>query len=286
MDLERLIAAARGDIPCDLLLADAQVINTATAEIETTDVAILDGYVVGVGSGYQARQTVALGGRYVCPSLIDGHVHLESSHLSLQEYARAVLPHGTGAIVTDAHEIANVCGLPGIRYLIRCAEHVPLDIFFMVPSCVPATHMETAGADLGPREIEEALSLPGIIGLGEFMNYPGVIFRSPDVLAKLRATEGRLRDGHAPGLSGKDLASYIAAGIRSDHESTRLAEAQEKLRRGMYVMIREGSSEKNLAELLPLARGDGNRHFLFVVDDRTCGDILHDGDVDAVVRKA
>ena len=286
MSLEKLIAVARGEIPADLLLANAKVVNTFTAEIESANVAIHQGYVAGIGDYEQARQVVDLEGRYLAPGLIDGHVHIESSLLHPAEYARAVVPRGVSAVVTDLHEIANVSGLKGIRYLMDCARPLPLDFYFMAPSCVPATHLETSGAELGAKELRTAMRWRNIIGLGELMNFPGVLNRDQEVMRKIRLFEGKPLDGHAPGLSGKDLNAYLAAGISSDHESTAFDEGREKLRRGMYLMIREGSSEKNLDELLPLVNDKTYKRCFFVVDDRTCSDLLREGDIDAVVRKA
>lgn len=286
MSLEKLIAVARGEIPADLLLANAKVVNTFTAEIESANVAIHQGYVAGIGDYKQARQVVDLEGRYLAPGLIDGHVHIESSLLHPAEYARAVVPRGVSAVVTDLHEIANVSGLKGIRYLMDCARPLPLDFYFMAPSCVPATHLETSGAELGAKELRTAMRWRNIIGLGELMNFPGVLNRDQEVMKKIRLFKGKPLDGHAPGLSGKDLNAYLAAGISSDHESTAFDEGREKLRRGMYLMIREGSSEKNLDELLPLVNDKTYKRCFFVVDDRTCSDLLREGDIDAVVRKA
>jgi adenine deaminase len=206
--------------------------------------------------------------------------------LDVGQYARAVVPHGTSIIVTDLHEIANVCGLEGIKYVLDYARRLPLDLFLMAPSCVPATHLESSGAALGVEEIKRVLKLKECIGLGEVMNYPGVLYGDAAMLAKIAATRGKIVDGHAPGLSGKDLNAYIGAGIHSDHESVALTEAEEKLKRGMYVMIREGSTEKNLEALLPLVTDKTYKRCFFVVDDRHAEDILHDGDIDAVVRKA
>jgi adenine deaminase len=197
-----------------------------------------------------------------------------------------VIPRGTLAVVTDLHEIANVCGLEGIKFVMNWAENLPLDMLFMAPSCVPATSLETSGAQIGVGEIRKLLASPNVIGLGEMMNFPGVVNGSKEVLSKLIVSKGRVVDGHAPGLGGKELNAYIAAGILSDHESTTLAEGKEKLERGMYLMIREGSSEKNLDTLLPLVTDKTYKRCLFVVDDRSCFDLLREGDIDAVVRKA
>ena len=284
--LNRLISVARGESPADLILANARIINTFNGEIETGNVALCGGKVAGVGDYKKARKVIDLGGKCLAPGLINGHTHLESSMLDVGQYARAVVPHGTSAIVTDLHEIANVCGLDGIKYVLDCARRLPFDLFLMAPSCVPATHLETSGAIISPEDIRRILRFKECIGLGEVMNYPGVLFGDAGMLSKIESARGKVIDGHAPGLSGKDLNAYIGAGIYSDHESVTLAEAEEKLRRGMHVMIREGSTEKNLEALLPLVTDKTYRRCLFVVDDRHGVDILRDGDIDAVVRKA
>ena len=257
-----------------------------TGEIEPGNVAIVGGSIAGVGDYQEAKQVIDLGGKYLAPGLINGHTHLESSMLDVGQYARAVVPRGTSALVTDLHEIANVCGLEGIRYVMSCARRLPLELFLMAPSCVPATHLETSGARLEADDIRRVLRWRGCIGLGEVMNFPGVLNGDEAVLSKIGFAAGKVVDGHAPGLGGKDLSAYIAAGIHSDHESVALEEAGEKLRKGMWVMIREGSSEKNLETLLPLVTDQTYKRCMFVVDDRSCVDLLRDGDIDAVVRKA
>ena len=282
----RLIAVAKGDQPADLILANARVINTFTGEITAGNVAICGDRVAGVGDYSKATKTIDLSGKYLAPGFIDGHVHLESSMLDVGQYAQAVVPRGTSAIVTDLHEIANVCGLEGMRYVLDCARKLPIDLFLMAPSCVPATHLETSGASISPDNIRQILRWRETIGLGEVMNFPGVINGDTTVLRKIALSRGKIIDGHAPGVRGKDLDAYIAAGIGSDHESVTLEEAEEKLSKGMFVMIREGSSEKNLEALLPLVTDKTYKRCLFVVDDRSAYDLLHDGDIDAVVRKA
>jgi len=281
-----LISVAKGKLPADLILANARVVNVFTGEIEPANVAICRDRIAGVGDYHQAKQVLDLGGKYLAPGLINGHTHLESSMLDIGQYARAVVPRGTLALVTDLHEIANVCGLEGIRYVLNCARRLPLELFLMAPSSVPATHLETSGASLETKDIRQLLRWQDCIGLGEVMNFPGVLGGDASVLGKISLARGRVVDGHAPGVRGKELSAYIAAGILSDHESVSLDEAREKLRQGMYVMIREGSSEKNLDALLPLVTDKTYRRCLFVVDDRSCVDLLTDGDIDAVVRKA
>jgi adenine deaminase len=282
----RLIPVAKGELPADLLLANARVINVFTGKIEPGNVAICGDKIAGVGDYHKAREVVDAGGRYIAPGLINGHIHPESSMLDIVQYARAVVPHGTTALVTDLHEIANVSGLAGIRYILNRARRLPIDIFLMAPSCVPATDRETSGASLGPEEIGQLLKLKECLGLGEMMNFPGVIGGDKAVLKKIGLAKGKIIDGHAPGLSGKALSAYIAAGIYSDHESVSLDEAREKLGRGMWLMIREGSAEKNLAALLPLVTNKTWPRCLLVVDDRSCVDLLKDGDINGVLRKA
>lgn len=281
-----LISVAKGELPADLLLANARVINVFTSEIKPGNVAIFQGEIAGVGDYQQAKQVLDLGGKYLAPGLIDGHTHLESSMLDVAQYARAVVPRGTLAAVTDLHEIANVCGLEGMRYVMSCARRLPLELFLMAPSCVPATHLETSGASLDAQALRQVLRWKNCIGLGEVMNFPGVLNGDEGVLSKIALARGKVIDGHAPGVSGKNLSAYITAGIYSDHESVSLDEAREKLSQGMFIMIREGSSEKNLAALLPLVTDKTYKRCLFVVDDRSCVDLLKDGDIDGVVRKA
>ncbi len=285
MSLEDLIAVARGEEPADLLLKNAQLVNVLSGEIHPADVAVWDGRVVGFGD-YQARQVVDLDGQYVCPGFIDAHVHLESSMVQPAEFARAVVPHGTTAVVCDPHEIANVLGLDGVRYVLDASEGLPLHVYVMAPSCVPATHMETAGAELTADDIEQLWGYERVIGLAEMMNYPGVLFRVPEVLEKLRSAGQRPIDGHAPGLSGLDLNAYVAAGVRSDHECTELEEAREKLRRGMHILIREGTTARNLHDLLPLVTLTNSRFCHFCTDDRHPDTLLSEGHVDDVMRKA
>jgi len=286
MSLRELISVARGEAPADLLLKNARIVNTFVGEIEQGDVAIYGDRIAGVGDYDKAKDIIDLQGRFLAPGLINGHTHIESSMLHPARYAQAVVPRGTLAVVTDLHEIANVCGSEGIRFVTDLARKLPLDMLFMAPSCVPATNLETSGARISSKEVKKILAHPRIIGLGEMMNFPGVIGGDEEVLKKISAAKGMVIDGHAPGLAGKELNAYLSAGILSDHESTTLEEGKEKLRRGMYLMIREGSSEKNLDALLPLVTDNTYKRCFFVVDDRSCFDLLREGDIDAVVRKA
>ncbi len=286
MDLTKLISVARGEGSADLLLKNACVINTFIGEMEQGNVAIYGDRIAGVGNYNEAKEIIDLQGSYLAPGLINGHTHIESSMLHPAQYARAVVPRGALTVITDLHEIANVCGMEGIKFVMDWAEKLPLDMLFMAPSCVPATALETSGAQINTEEVKKILSYPNIIGLGEMMNFPGVVSGDKEVLSKVIASKGKIIDGHAPGLSGKELNAYIAAGILSDHESTTLEEGQEKLEKGMYLMIREGSSEKNLDALLPLVTDNTYKRCFFVVDDRSCSDLLHEGDIDWVVRKA
>jgi len=286
MNLKELISVARGEIPADLLLKNARIVNTFIGEIEQADVAIYGDRIAGVGDYGKAKEIVDLQGRFLAPGLINGHTHIESSMLHPARYAQAVVPRGTLAVVTDLHEIANVCGSEGIKFVTDLARKLPLDMLFMAPSCVPATHLETSGARISSKEVKKILAHPNIIGLGEMMNFPGVVSGDEEILKKISASKGKVIDGHAPGLAGKELNAYLSAGILSDHESTTLEEGREKLRRGMYLMIREGSSEKNLDALLPLVTDNTYKRCFFVVDDLSCFDLLREGDIDAVVRKA
>lgn len=284
-ELQRLIAAARGEVRVDLLLRHAQVVNVFSGEIYPADVAIHDGHVVGLGA-YPAVEEVDIGGSYLIPALMDGHVHLESAMVTPSEYARAVVPRGTAAVFADPHEIANVLGLEGVRSILEASAHLPLDVYVMLPSCVPATDLETAGARLGAAELALLLQHPRVVGLAEMMNYPGVLFRDPVVMDKLSAAGNRPVDGHAPGLTGRDLAAYVAAGIGSDHECTRLEEAREKLRLGMHILIREGTTARNLEALLPLITPENACHFSFCTDDRHPADLLGEGHMDSILRAA
>lgn len=286
MNLKNLISVARGETPASLLLKNARIINTFVGEIEQGNVAICGDRIAGIGDYDKAKEIIDLQGNYLAPGLINGHTHIESSMLHPARYTQAVVPRGTLTVVTDLHEIANVCGLKGIKFVMDWVQKLPLDMLFMAPSCVPATALETSGAQIGTEKVKELLTSPNVIGLGEVMNFPGVLSGDEEVLSKIIASQGSVIDGHAPGLKGKELNAYIAAGIFSDHECTMVEEGREKLKKGMYLMIREGSSEKNLDALLPLVIDNTYKRCFFVVDDRSCSDLLHEGDIDWVVRKA
>jgi adenine deaminase len=283
--LKERIRIASGHGKVDLLIKNGRVVDVFSGQIAKKDVAIWGGLIVGFGD-YQARRTFDLKGDFLCPGLIDGHVHVESSMVTLPEFAKAVVPNGTTSVVIDPHEIANVLGAKGIRFMAESAAGVPLNVFVMIPSCVPATHLETSGAVLNAADLEPLLKEPWAAGLAEMMNFPGVIFGDPEVLRKIEAAKGKRIDGHAPLLSGKGLSAYIGAGIRSDHECTTLKEAKEKLARGMWIMVREGTTARNLKDLLPLVTPKNSRRFLFVTDDRHPRELLEEGHINSIVKQA
>jgi len=283
--LTELIEVARGQRPAELCLRGGRVVNVFSGSIETVDMAVHDGLVVGWGD-YTALRNIDVGGFFVAPGFIDGHLHIESTLLSPRQFCAAVLPHGTSAVVADPHEIANVLGLDGIRYFLAAAESLPLDLYFNLPSCVPACPLETSGARLRAADLHAILPHPKVLGLAEMMNFPGVIHAVPDVLDKLLLFQEHVRDGHAPMLSGMDLNAYLVSGIGSDHECTTLSEAREKLAKGMAIMIREGSQSKDLAQLLPLINQTTWPRCLLVTDDRHPDDLLREGHMNAVVNRA
>jgi len=279
------LSIARGERPAEVVFQNANLVNVLSGEIYRTHMAVDDGRVVGLGD-YDGEKTIDLKGAYLAPSLIDGHFHVESSMLTAQEFARAVVPHGTGAVVIDPHEYANVLGLDGLRYVLESSKNLPLDFFVMLPSCVPATPFETAGARLTADDLRLMIADERIAGVAELMNYPGVYLGDENELAKISAGKGKNIDGHAPGLRGRNLNAYVLAGVRSDHESTELAEAQEKLRLGMHVLLREGSTERNLATLAPLISSHNAMNCSFATDDKLAGDLVSEGHIDHSVRKA
>jgi adenine deaminase len=284
-EIAALIRVARGDAPADLVLRGGRVVNVISGEVQETSVAIYQGRIAGLGD-YQGREIVDVTGLYLSPGFIDAHCHIESSMIPPAEYAKAVVPRGTTTVVADPHEIANVLGLEGIRFLLESSRHCPLDVFLMAPSCVPASHMETAGARLEAEDLSPLLSDPRVLGIGEMMNYPGVVSGDPGVLAKLALANGSRVDGHAPGLSGRDLCAYAAAGVQSDHECVTAEEAREKLRLGMHIMIREGSTAKNLEALLPVVQPENASHFSLITDDVDPADLSGKGHLDYVLNLA
>ncbi|MFZ2447971.1 MAG: adenine deaminase [Syntrophobacteraceae bacterium] len=283
--LAALIEAAKGSRPADLCIRNCRIVNVLSGRVEKADLAVFDGFIAGWGD-YVSEESIDADGMYACPAFIDGHVHIESSLLSPANFCAAVLPWGTGAVVADPHEIANVLGIEGIKYFLECARGLPLDIFFNLPSCVPATPLETAGARLRAVDLESLLPHENLLGLAEMMNFPGVLFADPEVTDKLLLFQDRVIDGHCPRLGGLDLNAYIAAGIRSDHECTARAEATEKLAAGLAVMIRQGSQSRDMKELLGIVDDHTWPHCMFVSDDVHPDDLLRKGHMNAVVNLA
>ncbi|MBE3074934.1 MAG: adenine deaminase [Actinobacteria bacterium] len=285
MNLEEIIAVGRGLKPADLVIRNARLVDVLSSNIVATDVAVHAGWVAGLGS-YDGETVIDLEGRYLCTGFIDAHLHIESTMLTPPEFARAVVGHGTTAVVCDPHEIANVLGIEGINYMLRASAGLPVTVYVMLPSCVPATTMETSGAQLTSRDLSLLLTQNRVLGIAEMMNYPGVLAGDPDVLDKIRIADGRRVDGHAPGLTGKDLCAYIDAGIHSDHECVTAAEAKEKLGLGMYIMAREGSTARNLQEIVSIITSENSRRFMHCTDDRHPGDLLGAGHIDHNIRRA
>ncbi|MEX1018754.1 MAG: adenine deaminase [Litorilinea sp.] len=286
LNLPALLAVARGETPGDLLLRNGKLVNVFSGTIEEADLVIADGRIAGIGTGYAAQQVVDLAGAYVLPGLIDAHVHIESSLCVPAQFAVAVLPRGVTTAVVDPHEIANVVGAAGVRYMQRAARHLPLNVVIMAPSCVPATHMETNGATLDSDALAHLLEEGVVHGLAEVMNYPGVVNGDPGVLSKLGAFRGHPIDGHAPGLLGMPLNAYVAAGIGSEHECTTVEEAAAKLARGLRILIREATNAHNLHTLLPLITPHNSRRIAFCTDDRMPADLLDQGSIDYMLREA
>ena len=284
-NIQQKLSVARGEQPVEQLFKNARVVNVFSGEIHKTHVAVEDGRIIGFGD-YATRRTIDLKGAYLAPSLIDGHFHIESSMLTAPEFVRAVAPHGTGAVVIDPHEYANVLGLDGIRYVLDSTKGLAVDFFIMLPSCVPATPLETAGAKLTADDLKLMIHDERIAGVAELMNFPGVFLGLKDELAKIDAGRGKAIDGHAPGLRGKNLNAYALAGVRSDHESISVDEAREKLRLGMHILLREGSTERNLEHLLPLINSHNAQNCSFATDDKLAGDLVNEGHIDHAVRKA
>ncbi|MBC8198553.1 MAG: adenine deaminase [Desulfobacterales bacterium] len=287
MTLDEMIKSARGVKEADILLTNVRIIDVFSGEIVDGDIAIAGGYIVGFGS-YPAKRTVDMENRFVSPGFIDAHVHIESSMTCITEFARAIIPFGTTTVFADPHEIANVLGADGINYMLQSSMQQPMNIYFTLSSCVPATNMETSGARLGADDLFPFMGNDRIVALAEMMNYPGVIHRNPEVLRKIELAKahGKPVDGHAPGLTGKDLYAYVAAGISSDHECTTAKEAKEKLNAGMHIMIREGTGAKNLSSLIPIVNEKSSSRIMWCTDDRHPHDILEEGHIDSMVRKA
>ena len=284
-DLGRRLAVARGDEPADLVITGGHVLSVFTREWLRADVAVADGWIAGVGT-YSGRETIDASGMWVVPGLIDAHVHIESSRLLPDEFARLVLPHGTTTIVADPHEIANVLGTDGVHWLLDSTEGLPLDVFFMASSCVPASGFESPRRPLTPGDLEGLLRRRRVIGLAEMMNFPGVVAGMPSELEKLGLAGAEHVDGHAPGVLGPALQAYAAAGIRSDHEATTLEEGRERLRAGMWVLIREASGARNLEALIPLVSEFGPSRLAFCTDDRDPDHIVSEGHINSMVRAA
>jgi len=286
MELTNIIEIARGEKEADLLLKNGKIINVFSGEIYSTDVAICKGMIAGLGKDYHAKNEIDISNQYLSPGFIDGHIHLESSMVRVSEFARTVVPLGTTSVIIDPHEIANVFGLEGIRYMLKSSKYNPLNIFMMLPSCVPASSFGTSGANLNITDLYPLFEEKWVLGLGEMMNFPGVLNKVPEVLDKITIAANKCIDGHAPNLSGKDLCAYISTQIRSDHECTTVDEAREKLRLGMYIMLREGSVTRNLLDLLPLIDSENSRRCFFCCDDRHPKDLIEEGHINYIIKTA
>lgn len=285
MRVEEKIDVAMGRKKADLVLKNARIVDVFAGEVIRGTIAIYEDTIVALEE-VPSKKTIDLHGQYVAPGFMDAHVHIESAMVTLPEYAKAVVPRGTSAVVIDPHEIANVLGKEGIQYMIDSAKGLPLSVYVMLSSCVPASPFETSGAVLSAQDILPFFNEPSVLGLAEMMNFPGVLMNVPEVLEKIHIAGNRSIDGHAPGLSGQALSAYISAGIRSDHECTTAEEALEKVRKGMMVFIREGTAAKNLDALLPLVKPENSTRFAFCTDDRHPQDLCTQGHIDDIVRKA
>ena len=285
--LKEQVAAATGSKKAELVLKNAQIVNVFTQSVETGDIAIEGGYIVGIGN-YEGITEKDLGGAYVCPGFLDGHIHIESSMTSPGEFERAVVPHGTIAVITDPHEIANVAGTAGIRFMMQSAQKLDLDVYFMLPSCVPATDLDESGAELLARDLEPFYADEKVLGLAEMMNAFGVTHGDKGCFEKLVQARSLKKaiDGHAPALSGKELNAYVTAGIRSDHECSDFEEAKEKFARGQWIMIRQGTAAKNLKALMGMFEDPYYQRCLLVTDDKHPGDLIRIGHIDAIIREA
>ena len=284
---QRVIEAASGREKADLVLKNATYVNVFSNELRTCDIAVANGLIVGMGE-YEGEQELDMTGKIVCPGFVDAHIHLESSLVAPREFAKAVLPHGTTTVITDPHEITNVMGTDGIDYMFQATEGLPIDVRFMLPSCVPATPMDESGANLDYRAIDSFYDYPRVQGLAEMMNAYGVIHNDAEVVSKIIASQAHHKkiDGHAPGLTGKDLDTYIAAGVYSDHECSDIEDALAKLRRGQFIMIREGTAARNLEALAPLLTPQYADRCMFCTDDKHPSDLLEKGHIDYICREA
>ena len=282
-----IIDVAAGREKADLVLKNATYVNVFSGELDTGDIAVAEGLIVGLGS-YEGRDEVDMTGKIVCPGFIDAHIHLESSLVSPAEFARAVIPHGTTTVITDPHEITNVMGTDGIDYMLCATEGLPVDTQFMIPSCVPASALDESGANLDYRDIDSFFDHPRVLGLAEMMNFPGVISADSPTVAKIIASQAHHKkiDGHAPGLQGKDLDTYVAAGVYSDHECATMEDALAKLQRGQFIMIREGTAARNLEALAPLLTPQYAERCMFCTDDKHPSDLLEKGHIDYIAREA
>lgn len=283
--LKRLIEVAKGATPADVVIKNCKIVNVFSGEIMEGDIAISGGQIAGIGT-YEGKEVVDGGGRYAAPGFIDSHIHIESSYVSPEELGRLLVPHGGTTIMADPHEVANVCGEEGLRYMIEAGKRTALDIQYELPSCVPATPFENAGAVLGAREIEKLITAKDFVGLGEFMNFPGVLNTDEDVMDKLIAAKkaGKWIDGHGAGLTGNALNAYISAGILGDHECSTVEEMKERLERGQYILLRQGSACHNLRTLLKGVTKENSRRCLLCSDDRQPKTILEEGHLDNHLR--
>lgn len=286
MSLDKLINVANGTMPADLLLKNAKVINVITNEIYQADIAIFEEMIAGVGNGYVGKKEIDLTGKFISPGFIDAHVHIESSMVPPREFAKVVIPHGVTTVISDPHEIANVLGLEGIRFMLEDAKYGPMSMYVDAPSCVPATNMETSGSQLEFYDLATLLTNPWVIGLGEVMNYPGVINADKQVLQKIKTFAGKPIDGHAPGVTGKEINAYVAAGVGSDHECVNYQEAYEKMRLGMFIFVREATGAKNLAALAGLFNQSLIDRLCLCTDDRHPHDLIDRGSIDYIIRSA
>ncbi len=284
-ELRKLMEVALKERKGTLVLKNCKIVNVFSGEIEKGDIALEGGYIAGIGQ-FNGREEINLKDKIVCPGFIDAHVHIESAMVTPPVFASVVVARGTTSVIADPHEIANVLGIEGIEYMINSGEGLPLLIHIMIPSCVPATPFETAGAKIGASDIERLLKKKGVLGLGEMMNYPGVLAGEPEVMDKIAVARGRVIDGHGAGLSGARLGAYRLAGISTDHECTSAAEAKERVALGMYVAIREGTAAKNLENILPAVKDDNQWRFMFCTDDRHLEDIMAEGHIDHCIRRA